>query len=236
METARRKIAEVDAELVVAQIDILKADGQLQEAKSSHQQALDELETKRELQRRNPGNVAQPATSRSSSFVVRRPPGCDRLPPRPQNRPPRRRVSAVLPAQKASAEAALAQAEVELDKTVVRAGVDGRVEQFALRVGDIVNPIMRPAGVLIPEEPAGNAAGRLRTDRSADHEDRNDCRGHVRVQALYDYPDGGHRCAGLHRRRPVSRRRATDRRAAGDASRAPFSCFSSRSTKAGSTA
>jgi multidrug resistance efflux pump len=45
----------------------------------------------------------------------------------------------------------LAEAEVDLGKTVVRAGVDGRVEQFLLRVGDIVNPILRPAGVLIPE-------------------------------------------------------------------------------------
>src|SRR5262249_23677498 len=33
----------------------------------------------------------------------------------------------------------------------VRAGVNGRVEQFLLRVGDIVNPLMRPAGILIPE-------------------------------------------------------------------------------------
>ena len=61
------------------------------------------------------------------------------------------RVAHLLPAQKASAEAALAQAEVELQKTTVRAGVSGRVEQFALRVGDIVSPIMRPGGVLIPE-------------------------------------------------------------------------------------
>jgi multidrug resistance efflux pump len=29
--------------------------------------------------------------------------------------------------------------------------VNGRVEQFVLRVGDVVNPLMRPAGVLIPE-------------------------------------------------------------------------------------
>src|SRR5262249_46908333 len=50
----------------------------------------------------------------------------------------------------ASAEATLDQAQVELDKTVIRAGVDGQIEQFALRVGDIVNPLMRPAGVLIP--------------------------------------------------------------------------------------
>jgi multidrug resistance efflux pump len=60
-------------------------------------------------------------------------------------------LNTLLPAQKASAEAALAQAEVNLAKTVIRAGVNGRVEQFTLRVGDIVNPLMRPAGVLIPE-------------------------------------------------------------------------------------
>ncbi|MEA2987058.1 MAG: hypothetical protein QOD94_3312, partial [Alphaproteobacteria bacterium] len=57
-ETARRKIEEVNAEIALAQIDIVKAEGQIQEARSSHQQAVDELETKRELQRRNPGIVA----------------------------------------------------------------------------------------------------------------------------------------------------------------------------------
>jgi hypothetical protein len=30
--------------------------------------------------------------------------------------------------------------------------VSGRVEQFGLRVGDIVTPIMRSAGILIPDE------------------------------------------------------------------------------------
>jgi multidrug resistance efflux pump len=61
------------------------------------------------------------------------------------------RVSTVIPAEKASAEAALAKAQVDLEKTIVRAGVTGRVEQFFLRVGDVVNPLMRPAGILIPE-------------------------------------------------------------------------------------
>src|SRR5215813_13348655 len=54
VEVARRKIAETDAEMVVAKTDIAKAEGQIEEAKSQHQQTLDELETKRELQRRNP--------------------------------------------------------------------------------------------------------------------------------------------------------------------------------------
>jgi multidrug resistance efflux pump len=61
------------------------------------------------------------------------------------------RVTSLLPAEKASAEAAMAEAQVDLDKTVTRAGVDGRVEQFTLRVGEVVNPMIRTAGILIPE-------------------------------------------------------------------------------------
>ena len=34
---------------------------------------------------------------------------------------------------------------------------DGELEQFALRVGDIVNPFLRPAGILVPSE-AGQIA------------------------------------------------------------------------------
>src|SRR6185437_12813973 len=59
METARRKIAEVDAAMLSAQADILKADAQIQEANSDYQQASDELDVKRDLQQRNPGIVPQ---------------------------------------------------------------------------------------------------------------------------------------------------------------------------------
>ena len=61
------------------------------------------------------------------------------------------RIASALPAQKASAEAALAQAQVELDKTLVKAGVDGMVQQFTLRPGDVVNPIIRTGGILVPD-------------------------------------------------------------------------------------
>jgi multidrug resistance efflux pump len=149
VETARRKIAEVDAQMAVTRADIAKAEGQLKEAESAHQQTVDELEAKQELYRRNPGNVpfreierlqvrAQgnlaaiaAATAAKQGIEIR--------------------IASLLPAEKASADAALNQAQVDLDKTVVRAGVSGRVEQFGLRVGDIVNPLMRPAGILIPE-------------------------------------------------------------------------------------
>jgi multidrug resistance efflux pump len=127
----------------------VKAEGQIQEAKSAHQQALDELETKQELQRRNPGIVAQRDIEKLSLSVEGRLGGISAAMAAKQAI--EARMSSLLPAQKASSEAALAQAQVDLDKTVIRAGVSGRVEQFGLRVGDIVTPIMRSAGILIPD-------------------------------------------------------------------------------------
>jgi multidrug resistance efflux pump len=148
-ETARRKIAETDAALLVARADIVEADGKILEARSAYQQAVDELETKQEIYRRNPGAVAVRDIEKLKVAVEGRQGTIDAATAAKQGA--ETRISTLLPAEKASAEAELAQAQVDLDKTVVRAGVDGRVEQFTLRVGDVVNPLMRPAGVLIPE-------------------------------------------------------------------------------------
>jgi multidrug resistance efflux pump len=149
VDAARRKVKELDAEMLVARADVAKADGQIQQATSARQQTLDELETKRELYRRNPGNVAFRDIER---LEVRAEGQLGEIAAATAAKQgAEERLSSLIPAQKASAEAALAQAQVELDKTVIRAGVSGRVEQFTLRVGDIVNPLMRPAGVLIPD-------------------------------------------------------------------------------------
>jgi multidrug resistance efflux pump len=149
LETARRKIAEVDAAMKSAEADVVKAEAQIQEAKASYQQASDELEVKTELQRRNPGNVPQRDIEKLQIVVDQRQSGVDAATAAKQSAA--LRLSTLLPAEKASAEAELAQAQVDLDKTFVRAGVDGRVEQFLVRTGDVVNQLMRPAGVLIPE-------------------------------------------------------------------------------------
>lgn len=149
LETARRKIAEVDASMLAAEADVLKSEGQLQEAKNGLQQAQDELEVKSELQRRNPGIVPQRDIEKLQVVVAGRQGSLDAATASKQAASAR--VTALIPAEKASAQALLAEAQVDLDKTYIRAGVNGRVEQFLLRPGDIVNPIMRPAGVLIPE-------------------------------------------------------------------------------------
>ena len=134
---------------MVARSDIQAAEGKIQEARSAHQQALEELETKQELFRRNPGIVPRRDIEKLEVAVEGRQATITAATAAKEGAEVK--VSALLPAEKASAEAELSQAEVELAKTIIRAGVAGRVEQFALRVGDIVNPLMRPAGVLIPE-------------------------------------------------------------------------------------
>lgn len=147
--TAKRKIAEVDADLVAAKVDVVKAEAQLQQANADYKQAKDELDVKTELQRRNPGIVPQRDIEKLQVIVDGRQAGIDAAAAAKQAA--ETRVVTLLPAERASAEAALAEAQVDLDKTIIRAGVNGRVEQFGLRPGDIVNPMIRTAGVLIPE-------------------------------------------------------------------------------------
>ncbi|UWU81036.1 biotin/lipoyl-binding protein [Bradyrhizobium huanghuaihaiense] len=149
-ETTKRKVAEVDAAMQAAEADVAKAEAQIAEAKANYQQAKDELEVKSELQRRNPGIVPQRDIEKLQVLVDQRQAGVDAATAAKQSAS--LQISTLLPAQKASAAAALDQAQVDLDKTLVRAGVDGRVEQFLVRPGDVVNQLMRPAGVLIPEE------------------------------------------------------------------------------------
>lgn len=157
LETAKRKIAEVDAAMLAAQADILKTEGQIQQARSDYQQASDELDVKRELQKRNPGIVPQRDIEKLEVLLAGRQGTLDAATASKQSATIR--ITALLPAEKASAQAALDEAQVDLDKTVVRAGVDGRVEQFTLRPGDVVNPMMRSAGILIPEGQRILAAG-----------------------------------------------------------------------------
>ncbi len=149
LEVATRRIAEIEAASLMAQADIAAAEGQIQKAQGAYEQALEELETKEQLQRRNADVVAVREIERQRKLAETR--NGDVVAATAARQAAQTKLSTLLPAEKATAEAAREQAEVELAKMVVYAGVTGRVEQFVLRVGDIVNPLMRPAGILIPE-------------------------------------------------------------------------------------
>ncbi|RCW78147.1 HlyD family secretion protein [Phyllobacterium bourgognense] len=153
-ETAQRQIDETVAETAVAQTELAAADGLIQQAQGAYQQALDELATRQELLRRN-ADVSVREVERLQITADGRKGTRDAAVA--NKRTIETKLSSLLPAQKASAEAALKQAQVELDKTLVRAGVAGTVQQFTLRRGDVVNTMIRPAGILVPE-----GAGRAR--------------------------------------------------------------------------
>jgi multidrug resistance efflux pump len=158
VETARRRIAEVDAGMEVAKAQLLEAEGRIAQARGSLEQAVDEFETRAEIRRRNPDAVplreverAQVGVDTQQGLVDAALAARDAV---------QAQIDFGLPAQKASAEAALRQAEVEFEKTMVVAGTDGVVQQFALRPGDVVNPMLRPAGILVPDaRVTGLAAG-----------------------------------------------------------------------------
>ena len=201
LEVANKQIAEVDASFVMAKADIAAAEGQIQQAKGAYEQAVEELQTKEELYKRNPDVVATREIERLRNVVEGRQGGVVAADAAKQAA--ETKLSTLLPAQKASAEAAREQAQVDLSKTVVYAGVTGRVEQFILRVGDVVNPLMRPAGILVP---AGAGPRKsdcwLQSDRSAGDESRHDGGSHLHLQAVDDHSHGGHAGAGLRRCRP----------------------------------
>ncbi len=149
LETSKRRVAEIDAQMEMAKADIAAANGQIKEAQGALQQALDDLRTKQDLAQRNAGIVAARDLEKLQVTVDAR--QGQLAAAQAGLQAAETKISTLLPAQRESAKAALDQAQVDLDKTIIYAGLDGRLEQFVLKRGDFVSSIMRPAGILIPK-------------------------------------------------------------------------------------
>lgn len=154
IETATKQAAEIDAAIVLAETDMTLAEARLAEAISSYDQALRELETRTELGGRGSTIISERDIEKLEITVRGRQAGVGSA--RASVDAAHAQLNSVLPARKATAEAVLAEAQILLERTTVRAGVAGSVEQFVLRPGDILNPMLRAAGVLMPA-----SAGRL---------------------------------------------------------------------------
>ncbi|MFH5775014.1 HlyD family secretion protein [Paracoccus sp. NGMCC 1.201697] len=158
VETATRRVTEIDAQLRVAEAQAKEAEGRIVQARGMLQQAQDEYDTRNELLKRNATTIAARDVERAQVQVDTQQGMVDAAVA--SRDALRAQIEFQLPAERASAEAALAEAQVELDKTLVVAGSDGIVQQFSLRPGDVVNPMLRPAGILVPERSVtGLAAG-----------------------------------------------------------------------------
>ncbi|WP_295385300.1 biotin/lipoyl-binding protein [uncultured Thiodictyon sp.] len=148
VETARRKIAEVESAMAGAKSKLAEADGRIGQARAALKQASDELKAREDLQRRSPGSVAVRDIERMRVQVTNQQGAVEAA--LASRAGALSELESKLPAEKASAEAALAEGEVDIKKTLVVAATDGTLQQFALRPGDVVNPMLRPAGILVP--------------------------------------------------------------------------------------
>ncbi|NRB19883.1 MAG: HlyD family secretion protein [Rhodobacteraceae bacterium] len=148
--TAQARIKEVEALQAVAATDLAAAEAGIDQVEASLKQANDDLARNLELKERGSSAVRQTEIDRLENLVTRREGELDAA--KASKAAVETNIGVLIPAQRASASAALDQAEAELDKTIVYAGVSGQIEQFSLQVGDYVNPILRPAGLLLPSE------------------------------------------------------------------------------------
>ncbi len=147
-ETARRRIVETEAAMILAESELAAAVGNIQSAQGLLLQAEDDLARREAMRQRSPANVTEQEIESLRALVKSREGAVEAA--TAQRDGVQARKDVLLPAQRASAVAALVQAETEIEKATVYAGTDGNVQQFKLKVGDIVNPILRPAGVLVP--------------------------------------------------------------------------------------
>ncbi|CUK04342.1 Inner membrane protein YiaV precursor [Ruegeria denitrificans] len=148
-ETAQRRIEEIEASLGLAATEIAVADAQVKAAEVELAQATSDLQRRLEIAERNDAAVSQQELERLQTAVsgaeIKSTAAVAALDGA------KLRQTTVLPAQLESARAVLREAENEIAKSTVFAEVDGTVTQFLLKPGDIVNPILRPAGILVPD-------------------------------------------------------------------------------------
>ena len=149
-ETARRRIAEFDAGLLVAKSDLDATTGAVKQARADYKQTREDLGRQQTLLKRRSSAVRKSEIDRLKNLLNVRQGAMDVA--IAQREAIKTKISKLLPAQKATSEASLAQANAELAKLEVKAGVAGTLQQFTLRPGDYVNPILRPAGILVPAE------------------------------------------------------------------------------------
>ena len=156
VNVAESQLAQITSAFAQAEVQLEGARATLTQAESALAQAENELAKKTELSARGQQLVSKIEIERLENTVAQRRGGVQAA--ESNITAAETQISDVLPAQRESAQRQLEQAQVALDKTVVYAGVDGQVAQFFLQRGDYVNPILRPAGVLIPSD--GPESGR----------------------------------------------------------------------------
>lgn len=154
VRSGERRIDQIDAQMLLAVSELASATGRVAQAKGSYDQAQQELQRKREIRERNSTVVSEKELDLLLSATESKKGAWDAA--IGERDSVLTKIETVLPAEKSVAEAAVEEARIALSKTVIYAGVSGTIQQFVLQPGDIVNPFLRPAGILVPDNVGAN--------------------------------------------------------------------------------
>lgn len=148
VEAAHASIAQIEASRKLALTDLAMADAGIAQARAALTQAQEDLARNQTLKDQGSSAVRLTEIERLDNLVSEREALLQAA--EAGKAAAQQQIEVLIPAQMASAQAQLELAKAELGKTLVVAGVDGRIEQFGLQVGDYVSPLLRPAGILVP--------------------------------------------------------------------------------------
>ncbi|MCI0518365.1 MAG: biotin/lipoyl-binding protein [Woeseiaceae bacterium] len=149
LKTAEARVAQLRASEVRGRADLARAEADIARAQASLRQAQDEYDTRAELFELNPDAVAERDVE--TALVDVKAEQASLIAARAARDAVKAQLEAEIPAQIATAEGELQRAQTMVDRTLIKASTDGILQQFALRPGDIVNPMLRPAGILVPD-------------------------------------------------------------------------------------
>jgi multidrug resistance efflux pump len=149
VQTAEARIAELEAARVGVVAQLAQAEAGIAQAVATLRQAQDEYDTRAELLARNSSAISEREVEQSLVRVQAQ--EASLAAAEATRDAVQAQLDIELPARLVTAQTELAQSQVALDRTLIVAGTDGIVQQFALRPGDMVNPMLRPAGILVPD-------------------------------------------------------------------------------------
>lgn len=148
--SAQSKLLEIEASKAVAEANIKVAEGGVLQAENALLQTQEELKLQEDLLARGSNAVSPREVERLQIRVQEREGGVAAA--EANLLAAQAVLNTQIPAQLDSAQASVDQAQVALNKMTVIASVSGVVKQFALQPGDLVSPIGRVAGILVPTD------------------------------------------------------------------------------------
>ena len=159
VELAKSKVAEVESALAAAEAEVEMAEAAHAAAKANLTQSAVNASDQMELQARDSAAFHKSQLERASATVEAR--AAEVQATQAQIVAAKVQLNDILPAQLASAEAALDQAELTLANTTTYSRVNGTVEQVTLNAGARVASVpMSPAMLIVPDR-NGATSGRI---------------------------------------------------------------------------